>query len=150
MYISNPLSWEAPPKDPELPQHEWTSASLVIFYRSGDFAEGLFGIGRHGKNGSIFIIPGEGFDIAKGKWIRNPDGSITVKSQVVFAEGVPKQPVPGPVREGRWTVRGKASNRLGAVLESPFGQYIPLRRLENLKTFDDILHERVVPAAAIP
>lgn len=143
LYISDPIKWDAPPKDPELPKYASAFASLVIFRPSGEFAEADFTIGRYKKNGSIFIIPGEGFAVSKGKWTRNSDGSLSIKYQLVYKEKViSKEAVPGPVVEERWIPRGKAPGRLGASIESPSERYVPVLAFSNLKTLDDILHEK--------
>ena len=143
IYISEKLEWSLPPKDPELPKYANAFAALVIFRPSGDFAEADFTIGRYKKDGPIFIIPGEGFAILKGKWSRNSDGSLSVKYQLVYEEKViSKESVPGPVLEERWIPQGKTRGRLGTSIESPSGRYVPVRAFSNLKTLDDILHEK--------
>ena len=143
VYISEPLKWIAPPKDPDLPKHPTALASLAVFYPGGEFGEAEFWIGRYGNKGPIFIIPGEGFAVSKGKWARNPDGSLAVKYQLVFMEKViSKETVPGPVLEQRWVVRGKAPGRLGISIESPSEKFVAVHAFSNLKTLDDILHEK--------
>lgn len=143
VYISSPVTWEAPPKDPELPKYANAFAALVVFRPSGEFAEADFTIGRYGTNGAIFIIPGEGFAILKGRWSRNEGGSLNVKYQLLYKEKViSKDPVPGPVKEERWVPRGKAPGRLGASIDSPSGTYLPVHAFSNLQTLDDILHEK--------
>ena len=143
VYVSAPLEWIAPPKDPELPKYANAFAALVVFRPSGEFAEADFTIGRYGTKGAIFIIPGEGFAILKGRWSRNEDGFLKITYQLVYKEKViSKDTVPGPIREERWVPRGKAPGRLGASIDSPSGRYLPVHAFSNLRTLDDILHEK--------
>ncbi len=141
VYVEDHLTWTPPPKDPELPKYETASARLAVFYPSGEFGEGWFTVGRYPSKSSIFIIPGEGFAILKGKWTRNSDGSIAVESRVVYQDKVlhvGEDATPRQVAE-HWLLQGNCPGRLGAVLQSPRGKYVPLQGLANLKTFANLM-----------
>jgi hypothetical protein len=150
IYIRGELAWQSPPKDPELADYETAFAPLAIFYPTGEFVRCDFWIARSKKDQPIFITPGQGFAIRKGTWTSNTDGSIKVTYQLVYEEGLPKQPVPGAMEEERWILHGKFQGRLAARLESPSGDYVPLSALSNLKTLNDIIHDAVKPTSAAP
>jgi hypothetical protein len=139
VYITDHPVWQPPPKDPELPKYKTATPTFVVFYPSGELKTATFVVGRHGKNEPIFIIPGEGFAVRRGRWTRNPDGTIMLRYQLVYEEGLASTSVPGPIQEERWTPRGKLADRIAAKFESPRGAYSPLQSLSNLKTLNEIL-----------
>jgi hypothetical protein len=140
VYISGELNWVAPPKDPELPKYEVASARILVFYPSGEFADTSFWVGRY-KKGPIFIIPGEGFGVRKGNWVRDGD-LVVVQGRLVNSEGlgVYHPPRSYDIKE-TWRAEGTCKGRLCARLVSPSQIYVPLRAMENLKRFEAIINE---------
>jgi len=142
VYISKDLSWAPPPRDPELPRYANAFAAILVFYPSGEYRAGLFTVGQYPGQEAIFIIPGEGFSIDRGRWVRDSKGSIKIEARIVYEDKVlrvPPGPTPGPVVVARLYLRGKRPGRLAAVLKSDNGEYVPLRRLASLATLANLL-----------
>jgi hypothetical protein len=148
VYMSKDVVWTPPPKDPELPQYETSHADFAVFYPSGAFAGGLFAVGRYGKKGPIFIVPAEGFAVWRGSWARNSDGSIAVKSQIVYEDKVlhiPKEPLPTPMKEEHWLLQGTSQGRLAAVLKSPSEEYEPVLAMSELDSLNRLINFSPTP-----
>ena len=139
VFITDQLTWTAPPKDPELPQYETALAKIVVFYPSGDYVDGVFWVDRYNKE-PIFILPGNGFAIRRGHWSRNGN-QIKVKSRSSYSEKVILTPTPeSSSSEEMWVSEGIAEGRICARLKAPSGMYIPLAGLKNLSEFESIIN----------
>jgi len=140
MFIALQSAWVPPDRDPELPNYETALASIAVFYPSGEFAAGDFWIGRN-RDGSTFIMPGEGFAIRKGQWHRNRD-QIEVEWTVVYRDKMlPAHTTPEvPVHE-TWKQEGTVQDRIGARFRAPSGVYKPLNALLNLSTLESLLND---------
>lgn len=140
VFITNRLTWTAPPKDPELPKYETASANIVVFYPSGEFVDSDFWVGRD-KRG-MFILPGEGFAVRRGHWSRIGN-QIFVKSQLSYSEkmGVLSPPKGSPSFEETWIAKGRIKGRMCARLIAPSTMYLPLDALQNLGEFNNIINE---------
>jgi hypothetical protein len=140
IFITRPLVWKAPSRDPELPKYESASAEIMVFYPTGEYATASFWIGRY-KRDEIFIIPGEGFAVRKGHW-RHDGNRVTVTSQLANSQGVAILPsTRNSTIQETFTASGISHGRLCARLIGRPRGYVPLRGLENFSTFESILGE---------
>ena len=140
VFITSPLKWVGPSKDPELPKYKIAEGCLAVLYPSGEFVEGEFSVGRY-KNGAMFILPGEGFALRRGHWSRDGD-RLTVRARWTYREKVVALPGSTDLpSEETWIARGKAKGRMGGRLVAPSQNYIPLSGLENFEELDRIIKD---------
>ena len=134
VYVKGGLKWESPPKGTMEGVKYSDNAFLALLFPSGDYV-GVFPVlYRDEKTRHISISRGDGMVIRKGHWEKEANGSIRVKSSIVYTP-VPQigKSYPYDEKDEEWTPSGSAKGRVASQLKTPKLTLIPLENFTDLE-----------------
>jgi hypothetical protein len=134
VYVRDGLKWESPPKGTTEGLRYSNNAFLAVLFPSGEYV-GVFPVlYRDEKTGHISISRGDGMVIRKGRWEKGANGSIHIKSSIVYTP-IPQgdKNYPYDEKDEEWMPSGSAEGRVASKLKTPKSTLIPLENFTDLE-----------------
>ncbi|HEX8098540.1 MAG TPA: hypothetical protein VF507_10905 [Pyrinomonadaceae bacterium] len=112
---------------------------FAIFYPSGEYAEVYSPLARYKKSPRgewVFEIYSDYTFSQRGKWCREPDG--TISSTLILNKDIPFAKLPNDYRK-LWTIRQPSGHRLGSILEADGKIYLPASNMVGLGSLPSVV-----------